>query len=525
MIVRGRQRQRSRAAAAAAAAAAVAAAAVTTVAHDIVPYASGYRGLVAALHTLRVNTTVGEVYGMVNVSTPGVAQFMGIAFAEPPLGSLRFLAPRPKSRENETIDATYTRPNCPQYPINKQTQPNVYTYDAIWLQPDGPTSEDCLTLNVYKPCKALAASNSTGPFPVLVWIFGGGFNSGGLEELVFDPYNWIQRTEEHIVVMIKYERIPDHYASQTTEALFSRNRAQTLTWASSTSGCPSSGVRDNIASFGDDPSRIVIWGQISGSASTDFYNYAYPEDPIVAGLIQHSGSVFATGVSVDDEHKNFTFVAERLGCADLTPADEFACMQHNVSAEAIIRFYGDYNMNHSDYQLKWTTITDNVTKWDDYTARAEDGNYTLAPAIVGSNGNEDASLITWPGSHGPNMTEIREKVRTGRTCPVTYLSNLRYTTGSRTFRYWNNASFPNISPRWWEGAYHTSKLPLLLGTFTEHGAGPPTAFEYEVWEQWQDFYLAFLKDSSGQGLVDMGWPAWSPNGAEAVMVFGEGGGR
>lgn len=44
------------------------------------------------------------------------------------------------------------------------------------------------------------------------------------------------------------------------------------------------------------------------------------------------------------------------------------------------------------------------------------------PAIAGSNGNEDASLITWPGDDGPNMTEIREKVRTGRTCPVTYLS-------------------------------------------------------------------------------------------------------
>lgn len=44
------------------------------------------------------------------------------------------------------------------------------------------------------------------------------------------------------------------------------------------------------------------------------------------------------------------------------------------------------------------------------------------PAIAGSNGNEDASLITWPGVDGPNMTEIREKVRTGRTCPVTYLS-------------------------------------------------------------------------------------------------------
>lgn len=45
-------------------------------------------------------------------------------------------------------------------------------------------------------------------------------------------------------------------------------------------------VRDNIASFGGDPSRIVIWGQSSGAASADFYNYAYPGDPVGGGYYQ-----------------------------------------------------------------------------------------------------------------------------------------------------------------------------------------------------------------------------------------------
>ena len=141
---------------------------------------------------------------MINGSNPNVAQFMGIPFAEPPLRSLRFLPPQPKLRENKSIDATFTRPNCPQYPINWKDSPNVYTSNAMWLQPQGPTSEDCLTLNVYTPYKTLTAGNITiGDLPVLVWIFGGGFYSGGLETLAFDPSNWIQRTKEHIVVMIK----------------------------------------------------------------------------------------------------------------------------------------------------------------------------------------------------------------------------------------------------------------------------------------------------------------------------------
>lgn len=148
-------------------------------------------------------------------------------------------------------------------------------------------------------------------------------------------------------------------------------------------------IRENIGAFGGDASRIIIWGQSSGSASTDFYNYAYPEDPIIAGLIQHSGSVFATGVSVDMKQKNFTFVAQNLGCANLTAADEFRCMQSNVTAEAIIDFYWTYNLNHSTDQLEWTTVTDNVTKWDDYTARAYIGNYTK---LVGKN-NVSGHLI------------------------------------------------------------------------------------------------------------------------------------
>ncbi|KAL1867335.1 hypothetical protein Daus18300_006454 [Diaporthe australafricana] len=395
---------------------------------------ASHAAVVAGLSTLKVDTSSGEVVGMINGSTPAVAQFMGIPFAEPPLDSLRFLPPQPKLREQETINATFTRP--------VQLDPKNYRNNIFGF-----------------PNARYLADNGTN------------VNMGLLD----------QRTA--------------------------------LEW-----------TRDNIGAFGGDASCIVIWGQSSGSASTDFYNYAYPEDPIVAGLIQHSGSVFATGVAVDSAHQNFTFVAQSLGCGNATTAeDEFRCMQTNVSADAIIDLYGQYNLNHSSYQLKWTTITDNVTKWDNYTARAYAGNYTKVTSIAGSNGNEDASLISFPGVDGPNITEVREKVRTGRTCPVTYLSNLRYDTGARTFRYWNNASFPNISPLWWEGAYHTSELGLLFGTYIEYGVGPATEFEHQVADTWQDFYLAFIKDPTGDGLIEMGWPTWAPDAAEAVMVFGQDG--
>lgn len=51
--------------------------------------------------------------------------------------------------------------------------------------------------------------------------------------------------------------------------------------------------------------------------------------------------------------------------------------------------------------------------------------------------------------------------------------------------------------------------------------GPATEYEHQVADAWQDLYLTFLKDPSGDGLIAAGWPAWSPNGTEAVMVFGQ----
>ena len=136
-------------------------------------------------------------------------------------------------------------------------------------------------------------------------------------------------------------------------------------------------VRDNIAAFGGDPGRMVMWGQSSGAASSDFFNYAYPDDPIVSGFIEESGSVFATGVTVDLDHRNFSSVAQNLGCDGLSAKEEFSCLQQNVSAEAIIDFYSQYNLNNSVGQLHWTTMIDNVTKFSNYTERTLQRNFSM----------------------------------------------------------------------------------------------------------------------------------------------------
>jgi acetylcholinesterase len=151
----------------------------------------------SAVSSLNVDTSVGTVYGLINGTTPHVAQFLGIPYAEPPLGPLRWAPAIPKSPV-ESIDATAFSPSCPQY---ESVIPSVYDIDARQFLISGPTSEDCLTLNIWAP--VTTASNCSEKLPVLVWIYGGGFQTGGGQIEYQIPSQWIERTQSHIVVGIK----------------------------------------------------------------------------------------------------------------------------------------------------------------------------------------------------------------------------------------------------------------------------------------------------------------------------------
>lgn len=309
----------------------------------------------SATPPLTIKTTSGEVTGFINSTAPSVRQFLGIPYAEPPLQSLRFQPPKPKE-DSGAIDATSYAPSCMQ---QLSDEPTIYTEYMPEFLINGNDSEDCLYLNTYAPL------NPTEPnLPVFIYIPGGGFTMGGADSLYKIPDKWIERTQSHIVVTMNYRvnvfGFPNAEAAHGNVGLL--DQRVVVEW-----------VRDNIDAFGGDPDRIVLWGQSAGAASVGFYGYAYPDDPIVKGLISDSGSP-STETETAGNYTDFSIIAGLMDCSGLDGEDELSCMQR-VDGRKLIEVCSEAP------DISFRPVADNVTAFSNTTDRLAKG---LVAEVVSS---------------------------------------------------------------------------------------------------------------------------------------------
>ena len=159
-------------------------------------------------NNLIVSTTSGIFEGSIDGSTPNVRQWRSLPFALPPIGANRWLPPQNITNPDRSRvqDATNYPPSCPQYLgagpsiwSSIVTQFIVYTIGQnktagayAWS-----TAEDCLYLGVWAPV------NVTTKLPVVIFMPGGGFVSGGINVPYQIPGQWVERSQSHIVVTIK----------------------------------------------------------------------------------------------------------------------------------------------------------------------------------------------------------------------------------------------------------------------------------------------------------------------------------
>ena len=314
-----------------------------------------------------VLTTSGSINGKVDPSFPNVHQYLGVPYAVPPVGERRWTAPELLNQPDADIQATSLPPSCLQY-LDKHV-PSLFTQDVLeynlqGLNTTGAISEDCLTLSVWAPANTTASPQGV---PVLIFIYGGGFGVGGQDIPYQIPTQWVDRAPDHIVVVFNYRL--GIFGFPNAGGLPDQNLALLDTRAV-VKWC-----QENIAAFGGDPGRMVLWGQSAGSMMADYYGFAYPEDPIVTGLILDSGTAFTPFFIVNDTlRSNFTFVADRVGCAGLggDPDQQLSCMR-DVNGDVINDFVANYSQTGEMPGLAFVPIEDNSVIFSNYTPRASDG--------------------------------------------------------------------------------------------------------------------------------------------------------
>jgi para-nitrobenzyl esterase len=213
-----------------------------------------------------VRTHAGLVTGT-SSKRPGVRAYLGIPYAAPPVGELRWRAPRPAAAWKGTRAADHFSASCMQGP-NKPFGP--WTSEFLLL---GPVSEDCLYVNVWTGARASERR------PVLVYIYGGGFSSGSGDVPVYDGS---PLAEKGLVVVNMNYRVGAlgflAHPELTAESGASGNyglldQVAALQW-----------VRDNIAAFGGDPRRVMIAGQSAGAVSV----FLLTASPLAKGLFQRA---------------------------------------------------------------------------------------------------------------------------------------------------------------------------------------------------------------------------------------------
>src|SRR3954465_880706 len=141
----------------------------------------------AALET--VKTDAGQVSG--TPASGGVTAYLGIPFAAPPVGDLRWRPPQPAPHWDGVRKADHFGTSCMQ----NQAGSRLPWTEEFMTQ--GPIGEDCLFLNVWTPAKTASAK-----LPVMFWIYGGGFNEGSSSVAVYDGVKLA--TKGAIVVSVNY---------------------------------------------------------------------------------------------------------------------------------------------------------------------------------------------------------------------------------------------------------------------------------------------------------------------------------
>ncbi len=472
-----------------------------------------------------VTVTGGQIAG--TVSKDGdVRSFKGIPFAAPPVGNLRWKAPQPVKPWSGVRACT----NFGASPMQGVPAP-FGPWSAEYLIPKEPISEDCLYLNVWTGSGQTGAKLTSGKrLPVLVWIYGGGFNSGGGGVPLYDG----EATARKGVVFVStnyrvgpfgFLALPeltkesDHNASGNYGLM---DQIAALQW-----------VKQNIAQFGGDPNNVTIAGQSAGSMAVNCLVASPVAKNLFNKVIAESGAGFARPYpTLQQAEKAGLKTMQAIGASSLAelralPADEILkkgqggrgpIIDGYVLPQSIANIFAGNKQNDVALLTGWNEdegmAFGPAKKADEYRRQMEQQYGADAPDLL---------------KHYPGTTDAeaaRSQLNLSRDMifgAQNYTwANVQSKQGKPVYVYRFTRKLPATGEYARYGAFHTGEVAYAYDNlkFVDHQLRPLEPQDDDLAKTMSTYWVNFMKagNPNGKGLPP--WPAYSIKNKQ-VMILGD----
>jgi para-nitrobenzyl esterase len=451
----------------------------------------------------------------------GVWTYLGIPYAAPPVGELRWREPQPAEPWSDVLACDDFGPACPQPP---------WPYPVIsGIMDVGVTSEDCLYLNVWTPAESPEES-----MPVMVWIYGGAFTTGASNLPI---YNGLHLAERGVVVVSFNYRVGPFgfmahpFLSEESPNGVSGNygmldQIAALEW-----------VRENIEVFGGDPKNVTIFGESAGGSSVCNLMVSPLAEGLFHRAIVESGGFLDFGIPSGDDG-NALRGAEKVGekiARDLGVNDAdgvLAAMREKTSQELL---EAASKQTSALGMMEMGPVVDGWVLPEAPSTLFAAGKQQSVPLLIGTNADEgvyfapdmtqqqyNLMLSYIYGEHADEVYALFPADTPEQVKPAfsRLLTEMGFAAGSRfaaesmgevgapayLYRFTKASSDPRLREL---GAFHGIEIAYVFGNADKVPQATPDEADVSLSEAMMSYWVNFAAtgDPNGPGLPQ--WPAFA----------------
>jgi len=449
-----------------------------------------------------VKVEQGQLRGVVDRD---LAVYKGIPFAPPPVGNLRWKEPQPVASWQGVRDADKFGPDCMQ------------SGNAANM------SEDCLYLNVWTPAKS-----ANEKVPVLVWIYGGGFNAGATSVPTYSGE--VLARKGVVLVSISYRvGVLGFFAHPGLSAESPQHVSGNYGLLDMIAGLE--WVKKNIAAFGGDPAKVTIFGESAGGIAVSQLCASPLAKGLFEGAISESGGSFGPSRPAGQPGENMKLLAD----AEHSGAEFAASL--NAATVAELRALPPQKLLAATRGLAWPITDGYVLPTDQYTLYSAK-RFNDVPVLIGYNSDEgasfsrdrtvqdyvanvhkrygafaDALLKAYPaGDTDAVPKSARDLSRDATFGWHTWIwARLQSQVGKSKVYYYYFDQHPDYSagsPQAGHGAPHGREVPYVFGHLNELHNEQPTTADRVISDAMVTYWTNFAKYGNPNGGMPQ-WPAFS----------------